>query len=74
MVKTLIDLPVGSRFYFGDKLVEVVECAYACSSCVFYKRIFEGNDYDELECCYAVNCSCDERKDKKDVYFKEVKE
>ena len=75
MVEILIDLPVGSRFYFGDKLVEVVEGEYECSKCVFHKRIFSSRDYDEyFPCCYAMNCSCAERKDKKDVYFREVKE
>lgn len=69
-----IELPIGSRFYFDDKLFEVVEGNCNCSSCVFYKRIFEGADYDEyLDCCYAIKCYGGERKDKKDVYFKEVK-
>ena len=70
----MIDLPVGSTFYFGDKLVEVIEGENKCSKCVFHKRIFNSRDCDEyFPCCYAVSCSSVERKDKKDVTFKEVK-
>ena len=75
MVEMLIELPAGSRFHFGDKLVEVVEGENKCSKCVFHKRIFSSRDFDEyFPCCYAMNCSSVERKDKKDVYFKEVEE
>lgn len=71
----MIDLPVGSKFHFGNKLVEVVESENECSKCAFHKRIFSSRDYDEyFPCCYAMNCSSVERKDKKDVYFKEVEE
>ena len=71
----MIDLAIGTKFYFDDKLFEVVEGGCNCSSCVFYKRIFEGDDYDKyLDCCYAIACCFDGRKDKKDVHFKEVKE
>lgn len=69
-----IDLPVGSRFYFGDKLVEVVESENECSKCVFHKRIFSNRDYDGyFPSCYAMNCCSVDRKDKKDVTFKEAK-
>lgn len=75
MVELLIDLPAGSRFYFGDKLVEVVESENECPKCVFHKRIFSSRDYDGyFPCCYAMNCSSVDRKDKKDVTFKEVEE
>ena len=71
----MIELPVGSRFYIDDKLVEVVEGENKCSKCVFHKRIFSSRDFDEyFPCCYAMNCSSVERKDKKDVAFKEVEE
>lgn len=70
-----IDLAIGTRFNVDGKLVEVVEGSCKCTSCVFYKQIFEGADYDEyLDCCYAISCGFDGRKDKKEVYFKEVKE
>lgn len=35
---SVFELPVGTRFYFGDTLIEVVEVAervHNCSSCVF---------------------------------------
>ena len=74
----MIDLPIGTKFYFDDKLVEVVECDMEskCSSCVFHKQIFEGYDYDEyIPCCSVMNCWYDSRHDRrKDVCFKEVKE
>lgn len=69
----MIELPVGSRFYLDDKLVEVAEGEDRCSSCVFYKRIFEDKDYDEyLEWCDTIKCYGGERKDRTDVFFKEV--
>ena len=71
----MIELPAGSRFNFGDKLVGVAEGEDRCSSCVFYKRIFEDKDYDEyLEWCDAIKLKCygGERKDRTDVFFKEV--
>lgn len=70
---SVFELPVGTRFYFGDTLIEVVKVAervHNCSSCVFYKIIF-GDEY--LACCNDIKCYHYERKDKKDVIFKEVK-
>lgn len=70
-----IDLAIGTKFNFDNKLFEVVEGTQNCSSCVFYKEIFEGSDYDEyLDCCYAIACCSEHRKDKKDVHFKEVED
>lgn len=70
----MIDLPVGSRFNFGDKLIEVVESKNECPKCVFHKSIFLNRDYDGyFPCCYTMNCCSVDRKDKKSVYFKEVK-
>lgn len=71
----MIELPVGGRFYLDDKLVEVAEGEDRCSSCAFYKRIFEDKDYDEYpEWCDAIKCYGGERKDRTDVYFREVEE
>ena len=56
------DLPIGTRFFNGGKLVEVVD-GDQCVDCVF-----EETD------CSQKRCLSEERSDKKDVYFKEVKE
>lgn len=61
----MIELPVGTRFYYYDRLVEVVE-GNKCSSCMFHEK---GN----LECSYSIQFLCCERKDNKSVVFKEVK-
>lgn len=73
----MIELAVGSRFYFGDKIVEVVESKFIekCFGCVFKNKFLkDGYDDTEVEICCAVECGKDERQDKKDVYYKEVKE
>ena len=64
----MIDLSIGTRFYIGDKLIEVVENMeeYTCSDCVF-----RFNNIDVP--CEMFECYKHLRKDKKDVYFKEVK-
>lgn len=74
MLGSMIDLPAGSRFYFGDKLIEAVESENECPKCVFRKSIFSSQGYDGyFPCCYAMSCCSVDRKDKKDVTFKEVK-
>lgn len=73
----MIDLPIGTRFYFEDKLVEVVEgkTIDRCFGCVLKNKVFkDGYGENEMASCYSVECCRDERKDKTDVYFKEVKE
>lgn len=65
----MIELPAGSRFYLDDKLVEVAEDAeeeHLCSDCVFR--------FNTDVPCEMFECYKHTRKDKKDVYFKEVKE
>lgn len=70
-----IDLAIGTKFHFDNKLFEVAEGTQNCSSCVFYKqKIFEGSYYGETDICYAIACCSEHRKDKKDVHFKEVEE
>ena len=69
-VERSIDLPIGTRFYFKDTLLEVAESedgkAWYCSKCALCKR-------DEAELCQIMNCWYD-RRDDKYTYFKEVKE
>lgn len=62
----MIDLPIGTRFYIGDKLIEVVDIEekYFCSDCVFR--------FNTDVPCEMFECYKHLRKDKKDVYFKEV--
>ena len=56
------DLPIGTRFLDGGQLVEVVD-GHRCGDCVFA----------EIDCSQK-RCVSEERSDKKNVYFKEVKE
>lgn len=61
----MVELIVGSRFWYKDKLYEVAEhngACWACTSCPF-----------KNEECNEIKCSNDMRHDNKDVYFKEVK-
>ena len=55
------DLPIGTRFLDGGQLVEVVD-GHQCGDCVFA----------EIDCSQK-RCVSEERSDKKNVYFKEVK-
>ena len=69
-VEHSVELPIGTRFYFRDTLLEVAESedgkAWYCAKCVLGAR-------DEAELCQIMNCNyC--RRDDKYTYFKEVKE
>ena len=55
------ELSIGTRFHYEGKLVEVVE-GDQCVDCVFA----------EIDCSQK-RCVSEERSDKKNVYFKEVK-
>lgn len=61
----MVELTVGSRFYYGDKLCEVVEEECNGFNCVLL--------YD-IKKCNKAKCNRSERHDKKFVCFKEVKE
>ena len=71
-----LELPIGTRFYFWDRLYEVVESEEkdrCCSKCAFCNR--------EEELCHVMNCNerieyygINGRHDKKYIYFKEVEE
>ena len=67
-----IELPIGSRFYFRNRLYEVIESnSYECClKCAFDDEF----QYDLI--CQVMNCGgrCYSRLDKKSVIFKEVKE
>ena len=61
----MIELAVGTRFYYKGKLCEVSdeECVH-CMNCV--------NDND-VASCRLFACEQKERKDKTGVFFKRVK-
>lgn len=75
-IEYMLDLPIGTRFYFGNHLYEVVESKegdFCCSKCAFCDS--------EKELCLAMNCNEGaryyygyERHDKKYIFFKEVEE
>lgn len=71
-VKYSLELPIGTRFYYFNSLLEVVEIdghpLYRCSKCKFQKGILV------TAMCYVMNCDKDERHDGKYVYFKKVEE
>lgn len=68
-IERSLELPIGTRFYYQNRLHEVIESEdrkWGCSQCAF------DNRYDEA-ICEAMNCNnC--RHDKKIIFFKEVKE
>lgn len=59
----MVELTVGSRFWYKNKLCEVVEGECALNYCVFKNK----NKCDKAKCFFG------ERHDNKKVYFKEVK-
>lgn len=65
-----IELPIGIRFYFKNRLYEVVESnlRHCCQGCAF-------NDESNDLICQIMNCGgiYYERLDKKLIMFKEVK-
>lgn len=63
----MVELTIGSRFWYKDKLCEVIETEgnFACDRCVF--------DADVSGKCRKSKCCVDERHDGKGVYFREVR-
>lgn len=63
----MVELTIGSRFYYKGKLCEVAEIEndFECRECVFDKKLSK---------CKKVKCCLGERHDFKSVFFKEVKE
>ena len=66
-----LELPIGTRFYFMNRLYEVIESnsRNCCQECAFIDE-----SYDFI--CQFMNCggSYYERLDRKLVTFKEVEE
>lgn len=64
----MIELPIGTRFYYNGALCEVSldRERIQCPNCVF--------DTDYYDLCKLFACNQDKRKDKTDVFFDKVKE
>ena len=64
----MVEMTIGSRFYYKDKLCEVVETGpdSICGKCVF--------GLDVKGKCKKSKCYSVDRHDGKSVYFREVKE
>ena len=63
----MVELTIGSRFWYKDKLCEVVEeeSAFKCIACKIY---------GDRRMCEKANCSADSRHDGKSICFAEVEE
>lgn len=63
----MVEMTVGSRFWYKDKLCEVVETEtdFICGKCAFTLDVRK---------CRKAKCSVVDRHDGKSVYFMEVKE
>ena len=62
----MIELPIGTRFYFKGKLCEVSECMHCMTTCVF--------NIANYEVCRMFACEKSKRKDRVGVFFERVKE
>ena len=61
----MIELEIGTRFYYKGKLCEVVEKSHNnCLDCVIM----------EISDCLPLVCVSKARQDRKNVCFKEVKD
>lgn len=63
----MVEMTIGSRFWYKDKLLEVVKyegVGKLCERCVFLDKVK----------CGKAKCCASERRDGNSVYFKEVKE
>ena len=63
----MVEMTIGSRFWYKDKLCEVVETEtdFICGKCVFASNVRK---------CEKSKCNVYDRNDRKSVYFREVKE
>lgn len=63
----MIELTIGSRFWYKDKLCESVEAEsdFRCGNCILKT---------DASWCGTSGCFPSERHDGKPVYFKEVEE
>ena len=62
----MIELPIGTRFYFKGKLCEVSECTHCMNTC--------GFNIANYEVCRMFACEKSERKDGIGVFFEIVEE
>ena len=64
----MIELPIGTRFYYKGALCEVSldRERIQCPNCVF--------DTDYYDLCKLLACGQEERKDKTEVFFEIVEE
>lgn len=63
----MVELAVGSKFWYRNKLCEVVEAETdsICGRCVFNTDVRK---------CRKAKCYSVDRHDEKSVYFREIKE
>ena len=62
----MIELPIGTRFYYKGELCEVSECMHCMATCVF--------NIENYEVCRMFVCEPEKRKDGVGVFFERVKE
>lgn len=84
MDEARIEFEIGTKFYYGNHLIEVVEnkmifkngkrkYTFDCDSCFFNNKAIEVHDYD-TDYCEIIRCGDFKRHDKKNIIFKEIKE
>ena len=63
-----LELPIGTRFYYENRLCEVVDSnlSYCCPKCEFFDKFW--ND----PMCEIMICNEKDRHDGKRVIFKEI--
>ena len=63
----MIELPIGTRFYYNSVPCEVTfDRDMQCPNCIF--------DTDDSDLCKLLACGQEERKDKTEVFFEIVEE
>lgn len=62
----MIELPVGTRFYYNGVPCKVSECTHCMATCVF--------NIANYEVCRMFACEKSKRKDGVGVFFERVKE
>lgn len=81
-IEQSVELPIGTRFYFMNRLYEVVEfnSSMSCTECVLYDECcIKCAFFDEFmndPMCKVLKCggSYSERQDGNNVFFKLVQE
>ena len=62
----MIELLIGTRFYYKGELCKVSECMHCMATCVF--------NIENYEVCKMFVCENSKRKDGVGVFFERVKE